>query len=105
MKIKQTGGTWELSGTTVTKGMDDLETLFRIAIMRPEEFLPWVHKLPNNDLANIAKRIREYRAKAALEENGNVKKAAYALVGKELPRADVTNYVVKTHTKRMGWVK
>lgn len=105
LKITQTGSKWQLQGTTVVKGMDDLEMLFRIEVMTYDEVCKLDEDLSYGELHNIVMQIRAHREKATQAEAGNIKKAAYALTGTELPAGDVTSYVVKEHSKRMGWIK
>jgi hypothetical protein len=87
MDITKTGRSWTVQGTTVAKNVDNTEMLFRIVTMTSDEVCSLVDNISHKELGNICKQIRAHRAAGVAVGDNNV-----------------TSYVVKTHTKRMGWV-
>src|SRR5689334_5495898 len=91
LRIKHTGRTWKLDGTTVVKDMNSTEMLFRIAIMKKDELMSLVDNLNGNELHDIVMKIRDHRKEA--QDAGVLPKEGWP---------SVTKYVVNKHLTKAG---
>src|SRR5579863_6565507 len=92
LRIKHTGRTWNLKGTTVVEKMDSTEMLFRIVTMTPDECHSLIGNLSDKELGDICKKIREHRKEG--QDAGLIPKTEWP---------SVTSYVVNKHIAKKGW--